>query len=106
MAGFRKSTKRRMLRCSTRPTPYQKLLFDPTANRRLFVVQKHAASFLHYDFRLEHAGILISWVVHDGPCLDPNHLRKANDAEAKSLSEMDILAQPLAADELFLCRPG
>ena len=77
MTGFRKSTKRRMLRSSIRPTPYQKLLFDPTANLRSFVVQKHAATRLHYDLRLEHAGILICWVVHDGPCLDPNQRREA-----------------------------
>lgn len=42
-----------------------------------FVIKKHRASRLHYDFRLEHAGALKSWVLPDGPCLDANELRKA-----------------------------
>src|SRR6266705_2745575 len=89
----RNAVSKRPSRASSLKEYHRKRKFDKTpepkgdatrdAERRakakalFFCVQKHLASHLHYDFRLEHRGVLLSWAVPKGPSLKPGDKRLA-----------------------------
>lgn len=72
------------------PEPQGNTMPTKSSKNPIFVIQKHNASHLHYDFRLEIDGTLKSWAIPKGPSTDPHDKRLAMETEDHPMSYADF----------------
>jgi DNA ligase D-like protein (predicted 3'-phosphoesterase) len=75
---------------TTSPEPQGNTMPPKSSKDPIFVIQKHNASHLHYDFRLEIDGALKSWAIPKGPSTDPQDKRLAMETEDHPMNYADF----------------
>lgn len=84
--SLNKYTQKRNFSSTNEPQPE----IEKSISELIFVVQKHAASHLHYDFRMEMEGVLKSWAIPKGPSMNPADKRLAIMVEDHPYSYKDF----------------